>query len=102
MIKVKIRVYATLKELFETSPFDIQTSARTVGELIDAISNKYNARFKELLIDQQSGKVQKYYKILLNGRDIDFLNGLDAKIENEDIVAFFPPVGGGSTSTIRR
>jgi molybdopterin converting factor small subunit len=34
-------------------------------------------------------------KLLVNGRDIDFLNRLETKLKEGDEVALFPPVGGG-------
>jgi molybdopterin converting factor small subunit len=53
----------------------------------------YGDPFREAIFDD--GKVRKFFKILHNGRDIDFEQGLKTKLESEDVVAIFPPVGGG-------
>ena len=95
MVKVTVHVYATLGELFESKHIELCTPARTVKELIDFLSAQYNPQFKELLIDANTGCVRRSHKILVNGRDIDFLDKLDTRILDGDGVAFFPPVGGG-------
>lgn len=95
MVKVAVHVYATLTELFKSKHIEASTSARTVNELIDFISAQYNPQFKEVLIDPSTGRVRRFYKILVNGRDIDHLDKLDTRISDGDDVTFFPPVGGG-------
>jgi molybdopterin synthase sulfur carrier subunit len=95
MVKVTVRVYATLGELFKSKHIELSTPAKTVKELIDFLSAQYNPQFKELLIDANTGCVRRSYKILVNGRAIDFLDKLDTRIADGDRVAFFPPVGGG-------
>lgn len=95
MVKIAVHVYATLGELFKSKHIELCTPARTVKELIDFLSAQYNTQFKELLIDANTGCVRSSHKILVNGRDIDFLDKLDTRILDGDSVAFFPPVGGG-------
>jgi len=95
MPKVNIRAYATLGEILGSKNIDTSTTATTVKELIDIISVEYNPKFKERLIDQKTGETRKFYKILVNGRDIDFLDGLKTELKDGDTVAFFPPAGGG-------
>ncbi len=95
MVKVVVHVYANLAELFESKHIDISAPVATVRELINFISAAYNPQFKELLIDAKTGHVRRFHKILVNGRDIDFLNKLDTGIADGDDVSFFPPVAGG-------
>jgi len=96
MVKVAVHVYADLGELFNSKHMELSTPAGTVKELIDFISGQYNPEFKERLIDANTGDIKRFYKIILNGRDINFLEKLETRISDGDIISFFPPVGGGS------
>jgi MoaD family protein len=95
MAKISVKFYATLGELFKSKNIELCTSAKTVMELIDFLSAQYNPQFRELIIDPDTRCVRKSHKILVNGRDIDFLDQLNTRIVDGDGVAFFTPVGGG-------
>jgi molybdopterin synthase sulfur carrier subunit len=95
MPKLTFRAFATLGELLPSKNMGVSTSATTVKELIDFIAKEYNPKFKEQIINPKTGKVHAFYKILVNGRDIEFLNGLETKLKEGDTVTIFPPVGGG-------
>ncbi|HID27596.1 MAG TPA: molybdopterin synthase sulfur carrier subunit, partial [Methanosarcinales archaeon] len=39
--------------------------------------------------------LRDYVKIMVNGRSIAFLNGINTLLQDGDVVAIFPPVAGG-------
>ena len=43
----------------------------------------------------ETGDLRDHIVILKNGRPIGIFGGLNTKLENDDIIAIFPPVAGG-------
>ncbi len=65
----------------------------TVGSVLRALSTAYPALGERLL--QEDGSLHSSIHVLVNGRNIRFLEGLDTAIQEADQLALFPPVGGG-------
>ncbi|MEB3806964.1 MAG: MoaD family protein [Desulfurococcales archaeon] len=87
-ISVKLRVYATLIE--------------AVGRRVMDVSMPRGSRVIDLLfrtglagVVLEDGRVREMYKVLVNGRDIEFLDGLETVLKDGDVVDVFPPVAGG-------
>ncbi|KPV61805.1 MAG: hypothetical protein AOA66_1775 [Candidatus Bathyarchaeota archaeon BA2] len=85
MPKVTVRAFATLNGLLGSKTMDVFTLGSTIRELIDLIATEYNPQFKDRLIDPKKGEVHKFYRILINGRDIDFLDILETKMKEGNI-----------------
>lgn len=96
MINIKVRIFAAFRDILGIKETDLQFPSNiTVRSLIQALSNRYSQGKLERRIFDESGKVQKYVKILVNGRDVDFLDGPSTQLKDGDVLAMFPPVGGG-------
>ncbi|HHW54610.1 MAG: MoaD family protein [bacterium] len=65
----------------------------TVGELLLHLSHKYGNTFRKTVLtgDQVSDRIV----ILVNGRNIAYLNGTDTVLGEEDEVSIFPVLSGG-------
>jgi molybdopterin synthase sulfur carrier subunit len=91
-----VRVFATFREItgLKEIELDLPNDA-TVISLIDFLSKNYShGKLKKEVFDN-NGNLRKFVKILVNGRDTYFLNGLATQLRDGDVVAMFPPVGGG-------
>ena len=95
MPKITVNAYAALGDILGSRNVEVSTSAKTIGELIDFLAEKYGASFKEMLVVPQTNVLQSRYKIIVNGRDIDSLDSLKTRIRDGDKIHFFPPVAGG-------
>ena len=94
-MKVEIRLFATLRELAKTnSVVEDFKSGATVGDALRKICERLGAKFRERVLDS-SGNPSEYVKIILNGQNIVFLQGTATKLKDGDVIAIFPPVGGG-------
>lgn len=95
MPKVTVQAYATLGDILKSRDVKVSTSAKTVGELIDFLTEQYGSAFKEKLIDSRTKELHSSYRILINGRDVESLEKLKTLIREGDKIVFFPPVSGG-------
>ncbi|MEM2904523.1 MAG: MoaD family protein [Candidatus Bathyarchaeia archaeon] len=92
---VTVRVFASLRELLGRNTVDVDAPVEDVKGLISFIADRFQPSFKDAIVDPKAGEVWKGFSVLVNGRDIAFLEGLRTKLKDGDIVAFFPPIGGG-------
>ncbi|MHA1594539.1 MAG: ubiquitin-like small modifier protein 1 [Candidatus Baldrarchaeia archaeon] len=94
-MRVRVKVFAMFRELLGTDVFTVELDDdSTVFDLIEWISKNMNEKFRDEVLDEK-GRVKKYVKILVNGRNIEFLDGLKTRLKHDDVVTFFPPVAGG-------
>ena len=70
----------------EKDPFPFETNR------IDVV---YSKSVLEHIVHPDTGKIKSHFHILLNGRDIESLKGLDEKVMDGDTITCVPPVGGG-------
>jgi molybdopterin synthase sulfur carrier subunit len=54
---------------------------------------KYGQKFEQVTLEGTNLKLG--IKIIINGRDIDYLNGLDTQLKDGDVIVIIPPIAGG-------
>ena len=91
---MEIRVFATLRDVVGRASITIDdVPGMTVDHVLQAVSVAHPALRTKLL--DEKGALQTAIHILVNGRDVRFLNGLETVVSPQDSVRIFPPVGGG-------
>jgi molybdopterin synthase sulfur carrier subunit len=94
-MKVEVKFFTSLREITGKKADEIQLQrVITVEELLNLLSEKYGKKFREYTYDKK-GKVQDFLSFLVNGRNINVLQGFDTELKQGDIIAIIPPVGGG-------
>lgn len=88
---MRVKFFASLREITKVKETEVEAS--DIESLLNKLVEIYGSQFRNAIFED--GKIRKFFKILHNGRDIDFEQGLKTKLSSEDIVAIFPPVGGG-------
>jgi molybdopterin converting factor small subunit len=68
--------------------------ATNIRLALDALAAKNGEDFKGRLFDPQ-GKPRRFINIYVNGRDYRFIDRLDTKLQDGDIVSIIPAVSGG-------
>jgi len=67
----------------------------TVEKVLRRLSEIYGQDFVEYIFDGRTGETQSYLLLLVNGRSITVLDGLETRLVDGDVLAILPPVGGG-------
>ena len=93
MARVTVKLFTSLREIAGTKETTIE--GESVRETLDELVRAYGDKFYSAIFDRDTGKIRRYYSVLVNGRNIYLLDGLDTRLKDGDTVSVFPPVGGG-------
>ena len=69
--------------------------AESVYELCHQIADKYGDKFRRELLTEDGEAICDRSFVLVNGRRIEFLNGIHTPLNDTDTVLVFPVVAGG-------
>ena len=96
MISIKIKTILDLKQILGASEVTLSISeGSTLEELLLIMVDKWGEDLSSRLFDSSSKQILPYIRIMINGRDIAFLNRLKTEIQDNDQVLILPPAGGG-------
>ncbi len=87
---VKIKFFANLRHITKTKEI-LLAQEGTVGDILEILLG-INDEFKKVIFNE-NGDI--YINILLNGRNIEYLNNLETRVRHVDTLYLFPPVAGG-------
>jgi MoaD family protein len=97
-LQVSVRFFTSLRETVgkkeETLKFP-EGSKVTVDTVLKILAQRYGKRFVEYVYDEKTGEVIGFLQFLVNGKSAATLNGLQTELEDGDVLAILPPVGGG-------
>lgn len=89
-----IKLFATLRDIAGTKKLDVPfETGQTVRELIQAI-NDVNPAIGTALLNTD-GDLSKVVHVYVRGRNVEWLDGLDTVIHEDDDVLLVPPAAGG-------
>ena len=97
-MQVSVRFFTSLREIVdkkeETLKFP-EDEKVTVDIVLETLKQRYGKPFVEYVYDRETGEVRGFLQFLVNGKSAATLNGLQTELENGDVLAILPPVGGG-------
>lgn len=91
---MEIRFYATLRPLVGGRSVELDNPPATVLAVIERLLVDYPGLDGKILDD--AGEVRRFVAVMLNGRDIRHLDGLQTPIPPQSDMDIFPPVAGGA------
>lgn len=77
----------------ESEGIKLRGEGASVNDLVIVLTKKYGEKFRESLMKKDN--VNPLIQVLVNGKNIRFLSGLDTKLKDRDVMAFVYHVGGG-------
>ncbi len=89
---MRVRVFGALRALVGAKEVEVG-AAGTVRAVLAELAATYPALGERVL--DEDGDLRGSILVLVNGRNIEFLGGVDTLLQKGDQVAVFPPVGGG-------
>jgi len=93
-MRVKVKTIGSFIELFGFKEREVSFQGNTVEDLLKFLKRTVGTTFEENVLEPD-GKVKTFIKVLVNGLGIETLRGLSTQLNDGDVVAIFPPVGGG-------
>ena len=91
---IEARLYATLRAIAGGKSVTFERQPDTVGAALEELSTRFPDLRPGLL--DEDGAVRPFVAVMVDGRDIRHLQGLDTPLEEDATLDIFPPVAGGS------
>jgi MoaD family protein len=91
---MQVRLYATLRQTVGIKVVEIPVKVnQTVGDILHALVDRYPELSEAIWY--ADGSLAEHVAVILNGRDVRHLDGVDTPLTDDDTLDLFPPVGGG-------
>ena len=97
-MEVKVRFFNNLREIVnkrEDALKFVDGERVTVGLVLKTLSQKYGTPFMDYVYNRRTGQPKNFLQFLVNGTSTSTLDGLETELNEGDVLAFLPPVGGG-------
>jgi molybdopterin synthase sulfur carrier subunit len=90
---IRVRLFGELREYMKDTPVTLEIlEGSTVRDFILEMS-KIRRPFSQKLMTNNA--LRPEFKIMVNGRDIDFLRKMETELKDRDMVSILPVAGGG-------
>ena len=95
-IKIKVRLLGIFQHLSGKKLLNFELNEPvTVRNVVDNLISMFSSEFKHILIDSKLEDPRPNSLIIVQGKEINVLQGLETKINNNEEVVFVPMVHGG-------
>ena len=96
MITVKVRTILAIKKILGKGEIELSVPEKsTLQELVTTLVNRSGDELASLLLEPETRNVLPHIRLMVNGRDIAFLDGMETALQSGDEVLILPPVSGG-------
>jgi MoaD family protein len=71
----------------------VEAEGETVGQIVESLAKRYPAMAGQIVTDD--GSLHKFVNVYKNDDDIRYLDKLDTKVADGDVISILPAVAGG-------
>jgi len=93
MPEVKVRLYGIFRD--KVGKNEILINSKNLLDTIFHVANLIGKEGEKLLLNEDKSDINPLVKIVINGEKIVTRNTAKISLRQGDVVAIFPPVGGG-------
>jgi molybdopterin synthase sulfur carrier subunit len=90
---ITVKLFASFQEITGTNRVFLESD--NVRDMLNQLVELYPAMESEVFSSPDRRELRRNVKVMINGRNIEFIDGLDTGLRGTDRIAVFPPVGGG-------
>lgn len=95
-IKVKVQTILYLSKIVGGREIELSVpEGCTLQEILEKMVENYGDELASHLFQPKSTTPLPYLRLMINGRDIAFLNGTSTQLKEGDEILIMPPVSGG-------
>jgi len=74
----------------------VSVDGASIGEVLAALQERYPAMAGQLVTAE--GALHRFVNVYLNDDDVRYLDRLDTKVDEDDVISILPAVAGGAGS----
>jgi molybdopterin synthase sulfur carrier subunit len=96
VVKVRVHTILTLQEVIGRREVELDLpQGTTLKELLSHMVGVWGEKLSERLFKAGTEELLPRIRVMVNGRDVQFVQGLETVLQDGDQVHLFPPVSGG-------
>jgi molybdopterin synthase sulfur carrier subunit len=97
---MQIRLFATLRQIAGEASVEVpRAEGDTVGAMLARLVD-IHPELRPAIFDE-GGQLAGHIRVIVSGREVRHLAGLDTPVQASDQISIFPPVGGGTSQATR-
>jgi molybdopterin synthase sulfur carrier subunit len=95
-VTVEVRFMGIFQQLSGKKRFKLELEEpATVRKVVTKVTETFSSEFKQVLINSQLNDPRPNALILVGGKEINVLQGLETEIKDSEEIVFLPMVHGG-------
>ena len=95
-MNIKVHTILTLKKVIGQAEMEVSfPEGSTVAAVLHWMAEKWGEKLSSLLFEPEGGELLPRIRLMVNGRDMGFLDGMSTVLRDGDELLIMPPVAGG-------